>query len=197
VPVSQAQRERYAQKLRDAMQDAFGCVTYARLALAAHEAKIGSCDVLLFQHGLAPLNQVEGMGIRFIFVYQPMPSALGTYAGITMKVARYYYDLVRDERRDIVKYHYHPPGSEREGDLPGGDIVPYPHIHILSDEIIGGRTFDRHHLPTGAVPPTEFVRMLIEQLEVPPNVVNWRERLADIGRRYFTEPFWSIDLGRL
>lgn len=178
------------------MQDVVGCVTHDRLNAKVFQAKIGPCDSLVFQKETAELSGTQPLKITLLFTYQ-LVSGIASSLPLTMSVVRYHYHVRDASNAEIVKYHFHPPGSEREDGNPWKPSVPYLHLHVTSNVSIGSVTFDRHHLPTGALPPTEFIRLLIEQWGVIPLTENWRSRLSSARRLYFQEPFWTVPLGHL
>lgn len=81
---------------------------------------------------------------------------------------------------ELLAWHWQPDAAAAGPD--------YPHLHVsaaLRPLLPSGDRaivpLDKLHLPTGVVPLTAVVRMLIEEFGVQPRAADWRARLAGGG----------------
>jgi hypothetical protein len=94
------------------------------------------------------------------------------------------YDILDDERRELLSYHWHPQGQRG-----------FPHIHIGSvllsaEKHYLGKTFSALHLPTERISIEQVVRLLIEELEVVPRRPDWDGILEDGQREFEAKRSW-------
>lgn len=71
--------------------------------------------------------------------------------------------LSRDEREEVVSYHWHPHVA---------DDVDFPHLHIHATD---HPQVDRIHFPTGRMSVERLVQFLIRDYDVRPRRQDWRE----------------------
>lgn len=95
----------------------------------------------------------------------------------------YRYVISTSEGREILAFHWTP---EADPSL----ATTLPHLHVGSVNIsdsapLAPKSFNKLHIPTGAVSLQSVVRFLIEEAGVEPRRVNWSEVL-DQGQAQFT-----------
>ena len=81
----------------------------------------------------------------------------------------YRYAISTAQQREIIAFHWHPARRSHEQN---------PHLHVGSAVVDVsrsdfGRTFSRFHIPTGHMPLSRVVRMLITEFDVVPNRQDW------------------------
>lgn len=107
----------------------------------------------------------------------PTPLSLTVIEGVRLvsvegrwrtTLAAYRYTL-RDERHEIVAYHWHPEQTAN---------VPFPHLHLEAGAGIARDELTRAHLPTGFVPLAAVLRLAITDFGVEPLRDDWQEVLV-------------------
>ena len=98
------------------------------------------------------------------------PQQRGDGRDWTAETVGYIYALVGPDGEDLLAYHWHPEGLSR---------VTRPHVHIaaIRHPVVSART----HLPTGRAELADLVRLLIEELGVPPRRGDWSAVLDAAG----------------
>ena len=87
-----------------------------------------------------------------------------------VEIVGYDYAVYDSDEREILLYHWHPRG---------GSPVATPHLHLGNGAQVGRREVRDAHLPTGHVPLSDMLRLLIEDMAVHPRRQDWGTVLAD------------------
>ena len=88
-----------------------------------------------------------------------------------VEIAGYNYVVYDSDRREVLIYHWHPRGRS---------FVSTPHLHLKHGAEVGRSEVRDAHLPTGFVPLTAFLRLLILDLRVQPQRPDWDGILTDV-----------------
>ena len=81
-----------------------------------------------------------------------------------VEIVGYDYAVYDSDEREILLYHWHPRG---------GSPVATPHLHLGNGAQVGRREVRGAHLPTGHVPLSDLLRLLIEEMGVQPRRQDW------------------------
>lgn len=90
------------------------------------------------------------------------------------------YDILDDERREILSYHWHPDGQRDAPHMHVGSVLLNTERYRL------GKVFSSLHLPTERISIEHVIRLLIEEFEVIPKRDDWRQAL-ETGQTQFEE----------
>ena len=90
-----------------------------------------------------------------------------------VKTAGYLYDLLDQEQRSVIAYHWHPTGLS---------LVRYPHLHVGA--ATASVDLSKAHLPTGHVSFIAVVRLAIAELGVEPLRPDWQAVLDQAERQF-------------
>jgi hypothetical protein len=80
------------------------------------------------------------------------------------QTAAYELRLSDGDDREILAYHWHPDGQSH---------VQAPHLHLGPGAEIGRAALQSAHLPTGAVPVQDVLRLMIESFGAEPARRDW------------------------
>jgi hypothetical protein len=126
------------------------------------------------------LGRGTGLSVRVSQQYRLVESPSATKPWRVTTVA-YHYTLQESGGPEILSYQWHP-------NVPNS--VSFPHLHIGPGAGLGREEFDRAHLPTGRVTLEAFVRLLIEDFDVPPEKENWEDELDESLAEFEEDRSW-------
>jgi hypothetical protein len=90
-----------------------------------------------------------------------------------VSTAAYYYALHDARQRELIAFHWHP---EAEGPKE-------PHLHIYAPSNVID-LLAKVHLPSGRIALEQFLRFLIQELEVKPVRPDWDRILSGTQKAY-------------
>ena len=95
----------------------------------------------------------------------------------------YIYEVTGPKSQPIVSAHWHP--------LARDSRFLDPHWHIGGVTLARNRVYlDRAHIPSPRVSIEEFIRLLIEELDVAPRQEDWDRRLRPIHKAFAEHKTW-------
>ena len=98
-----------------------------------------------------------------------------------MRTVAYYYTLKESDGPEIISYQWHP--HQRS-------VVTFPHLHLGGGAMVERAELQAAHLPTGRVSLEAFIRLLIEDFEVPTLRGDWEEALARSEEEFEADRSW-------
>lgn len=98
-----------------------------------------------------------------------------------VKTVAYHYTLGESDGHEILSYQWHPS-------VPGS--VSFPHLHLQYGAHLRRSEFGRAHLPTGRVTLEGFVRLLLDDFDVPPARDDWEQALEESRREFDSDRTW-------
>ena len=87
-----------------------------------------------------------------------------------VEIVGYDYAVYDSDEREILLYHWHPHG---------GSPIASPHLHLGSGAQVGRREIRDAHLPTGHIPLSALLRLLIVEMGVQPRRQDWDTILSE------------------
>ena len=87
-----------------------------------------------------------------------------------VEIVGYDYAVYDSDEREILLYHWHPHG---------GSPIALPHLHLGSGAQVGRREVRDAHLPTGHIPLSALLRLLIVEMGVQPRRQDWDTILSE------------------
>jgi hypothetical protein len=173
--------QRYIEPLTDALQ----CVTQRRLSRpptrelkldTLYEANLGDMDPVVLA-GPTPLMFSAGQNFEIVEIDRDDPR--GRFA---IRPRGYFYEIATADDRQILSFHWQPDAKpSRSSDR----VVTLPHIHvgtaISAGQAAVGRDFHKVHIPTGVVPLSDVVWLLIDQFSVTLQHHRWQDVLTRTG----------------
>ena len=107
----------------------------------------------------------------------------GPYEPWQVRTVAYYYTLQETEGPEIFSYQWHPTQ---------GSHVTFPHLHLGAGSVEGEgmNILEGFHLPTGRVALEDFVRLLIEEIGIPPLREDWEAVLERSRAEFEADRSW-------
>jgi hypothetical protein len=118
------------------------------------------------------------LSLRFDHQYT-ITEALGELGRWKVSTAEYIYELLDEDARRVIAYHWHPVGRS---------AATWPHVHLPK-----GTPFDlaQAHAPTGRISIEAVLRFAIQDLGVEPLRRNWREAMAKSEQLFLRQRSWG------
>lgn len=161
------------------LQQALSCVTRVQLLATEHKSQDRVGVVTL--NGGEPTPLAGDGDVRLVatmqYVIVPAKGHLGPYK---VRTRGYLYHLLRDERDEVLLFHWHPDGSSR---------VKTPHLHI-GDAVNATGLLAKAHVPTGRISLEEVLLLAIDELGVTTLRPDGRTVIEDTLERFRKHRTW-------
>lgn len=108
--------------------------------------------------------------------------ATGALGPWKVTTATYYYQLLNDNEKEILSYHWHPKEP---------NTYSLPHLHLGSGSTVTHGGLRKAHLPTGRVAVEDILLLAILHLGVAPRRTDWEEVLNETKAKFEQYKTWG------
>lgn len=169
--------EAYTQFQRG-LNEALSCVTAGRLSVpSVSDFREGFEYAAVLNRGV-PANDLRSNHRLSLTVVESFVITSSSDAGqlqYRIETSEYSYQILTRAGSELLAFHWTPFAV-------GPEYRTHSHLHVgnvLLDDSAPIQNFHKLHIPTGRIPLSSVIRLLIEEFGVQPRRENWREMLID------------------